>query len=171
MGQVVYPSGIRRFSRVTYHRPAVLDLKSARAECEVLDVSLKGALVEVGPGVRIKVGDGCSLLIHLDAGESLIRMDGEVAHVNGHKVGVKADEMELESVEHLRRLVEVNLGGDLKADMQIELAGKIGLALVTSLLEVVLILGIGVAAYGGRAGLMALANQRDGLPALAGTKG
>ncbi len=39
-------------------------------------------------------------------------MDGEVAHVNGRHVGVKADEMELESVEHLRRLVEVNLGDE-----------------------------------------------------------
>lgn len=102
----------RRFTRIAFHRPAVLDLRVVRAECEVQDVSLKGALVEVGPGVRVKVGDTCSLVIRLDAGEALIRMDGEVAHVNGHKVGVKADEMELESVEHLRRLVEVNLGDE-----------------------------------------------------------
>ena len=102
----------RRFTRIAFHRPAVLDLRVVRAECEVQDVSLKGALVEVGPAVRVKVEDTCSLVIRLDAGDALIRMDGEVAHVNGHKVGVKADEMELESVEHLRRLVEVNLGDE-----------------------------------------------------------
>jgi len=102
----------RRFTRITFHRPAVLDLRVTRAECEVLDVSLKGALVEVGPGARLKVGDTCSLVIRLDAGDAMIRMDGEVAHVNGQRVGVKADEMELESVEHLRRLVEVNLGDE-----------------------------------------------------------
>ena len=113
----------RRFTRISFHRPAVLDLRVVRAECEVQDVSLKGALVEVGPGVRVKVGDTCSLVIRLDAGEALIRMDGEVAHVNGHKVGVKADEMELESVEHLRRLVEVNLGDE--ALLQRELAALV----------------------------------------------
>ena len=102
----------RRFSRIAFHRPAVLDLKVVRAECEVLDVSLKGALVEVGPGLKAKAGDVCSLVIRLDAGDAFIRMDGEVAHVNGQRVGVKADEMELESVEHLRRLVEVNLGDE-----------------------------------------------------------
>lgn len=105
-------SPTRRFKRITFHRPAVLDLHTLRAECEVLDVSLKGALVEVGPTVRPKVGDTCSLVIRLDGGDSVVRMDGEVAHVHGSHVGVKADEMELESVEHLRRLVEVNLGDE-----------------------------------------------------------
>jgi hypothetical protein len=102
----------RRFTRISFHRPAVLDLRVVRAECEVLDVSLKGALVEVGPGVRLQAGDACSLVIRLDAGDAVIRMDGELAHVNGQRVGVKVDEMELESVEHLRRLVEVNLGDE-----------------------------------------------------------
>lgn len=102
----------RRFSRIAFHRPAVLDLRVVRAECEVQDISLKGALVEVGAGVPLRVGEACSLVVRLDAGEAVIRMDGEIAHVNGHRVGVKADEMELESAEHLRRIVEVNLGDE-----------------------------------------------------------
>jgi len=112
MAEATKPTKSRRFTRITFHRPAVLDLRVLRAECELLDVSLKGALVEVGPGLQLKVGDTCSLVIRLDAGDAAIRMDGEVAHVNGQRVGVKADEMELESVEHLRRLVEVNLGDE-----------------------------------------------------------
>ena len=106
------PAGVRRFSRITYHRPAVLDLKSARAECEVLDVSLKGALVEVGATVQPRVGDTCALLIRLDSGGAQIRMDGEVVHVHGQRVGVKCDELDLESIAHLRRLVELNVADD-----------------------------------------------------------
>jgi len=102
----------RRFSRIAFHRPAVLDLRVLRAECEVLDVSLKGALVQVGPTVRPKAGDTCTLSIQLDGGEALIRMDGEVAHVHDHLVGVKCDELDLESIEHLRRIVELNLGDE-----------------------------------------------------------
>jgi hypothetical protein len=113
----------RRFTRIAFHRPAVLDLKVARAECEVLDVSLKGALVEVGPGLALRAGDTCSLVIRLDGGDAFIRMDGELAHVNGARIGVKADEMELESVEHLRRLVELNLGDE--AVLQRELAALV----------------------------------------------
>jgi hypothetical protein len=102
----------RRFSRITFHRPAVLDLKVARAECEVLDVSLKGALVQVGPQLRLKAGDACVLIIQLDVGDAQIRMDGEVAHVHAGRAGIKVDEMDLDSMSHLRRLVEVNLGDE-----------------------------------------------------------
>jgi hypothetical protein len=83
----------------------------ARAECEVRDVSLKGALVEV-VGLDVAAGQTCTLAIRLGDGDTVIRMDGEVAHVNGRRVGIKADEMDLESIEHLRRLVEVNLGNE-----------------------------------------------------------
>jgi hypothetical protein len=123
MADAAPKSTTRRFSRITFHRPAVLDLKVARADCEVIDVSLKGALVEVGPTLRPKAGETCSLVIRLDAADAFIRMDGEVAHVNGQRVGVKADEMELESVEHLRRLVEINL--DDEALLHRELAALV----------------------------------------------
>ena len=104
-------SPTRRFSRIVFSCPALLDLKVARAECQVRDVSLKGALVEV-EGLRVKAGDTCALAIRLDDGDAVIRMDGEVVHVNGTRVGIKSDEMDLESIEHLRRLVEVNLGDE-----------------------------------------------------------
>jgi PilZ domain len=102
----------RRFTRIAFHRPAVLEARAVRAECELLDVSLKGALVEVGPGLALQAGDACSLVIRLDAGDALIRMDGTLARVDGQRVGVRVQELELESAEHLRRLVEVNLGDE-----------------------------------------------------------
>lgn len=102
----------RRFSRIAFHRPAVLDLRVARSECEVLDVCLKGALVEVGPTLRPRPGDACSLTIRLDGGDAQIRMEGEVAHVNGNRVGVKCDELDLESIQHLRQIVELNMGDE-----------------------------------------------------------
>ena len=107
-----HSTGVRRFSLITFHRPAVLDLKTARAECEVLDVSLKGALVEIGPTVHPKRGDPCALVIRLDPGGEQVRMDGEVAHVNGNRVGVKCDELDLDSIAHLRRLVELNVADE-----------------------------------------------------------
>jgi hypothetical protein len=105
-------SPTRRFSRISFHRPATLDLRVVKAECELLDVSLKGALVQVGPTVQPKVGEPCTLVIQLDGSDAFIRMDGEVAHVVGHRVGVKCDELDLESIEHLRRIVELHLGDE-----------------------------------------------------------
>lgn len=102
----------RRFSRITFHRPAELDVRIAKASCELLDVSLKGALVEVPVGFPANLGGRCTLVIRLDAGEAVIQMEGEIVHREGTTAGVRCSEIDLDSISHLRRLVELNLGDD-----------------------------------------------------------
>ena len=80
--------------------------------CEVLDVSLKGALVEVPISFGARGGERCTLVIRLDAGDAVIRMDGEIAHREGTLAGVRCTAIDLESISHLRRLVELNLGDE-----------------------------------------------------------
>ena len=114
----------RRFSRITFHRPAELEAGAERATCDLLDVSLKGALVETPGPFRGEVGQRCSLTIRLDAAEAVIRMDGEIVHREGRQVGVRCTEIDLDSIAHLRRLVELNLGDE--ALLQRELSALIG---------------------------------------------
>ncbi len=102
----------RRFSRITFHRPAELEAGAARASCELLDVSLKGALVEAPVGFDAAVGTRCTLTVRLDAGDAVIRMEGEVVHRAGAQVGVRCTGVDLDSIAHLRRLVELNLGDE-----------------------------------------------------------
>jgi hypothetical protein len=102
----------RRFSRITFHRPAELDVRAGRASCELLDVSLKGALVETPLGFDAAVGQRCTLTIRLDAGDATIRMEGEIVHRAGTQVGLRCEEIDLDSIAHLRRLVELNVGDD-----------------------------------------------------------
>jgi hypothetical protein len=102
----------RRFSRIPFHRPAELDLRRDRVRGEVLDVSLKGARVQVPHASDAAVGQPCALVIRLDAGEAAIRMDGVVAHRCGTDLGFRCDAIDLESIVHLRRLVELNLGDE-----------------------------------------------------------
>jgi hypothetical protein len=114
----------RRFSRITFHRPGELALRGATVVCEVLDVSLKGALVEVPVGTGAEPGQPCALTVRLDAGDARVCMQGEVAHRRGTQVGVRCLEIDLESIAHLRRLVELNLGDD--ALLHRELSALVG---------------------------------------------
>ncbi|HET8538701.1 MAG TPA: PilZ domain-containing protein [Anaeromyxobacter sp.] len=102
----------RRFSRIAFHRPADLDVRIAQGTCEVLDVSLKGALVEVPYGFPAHVGQRCTLVIRLDAGDVAIRMEGEIVHREGTQAGIRCVEIDLESISHLRRIVELNVGDE-----------------------------------------------------------
>lgn len=102
----------RRFSRIAFHRPAELDVRIAQGTCEVLDVSMRGALVEVPHRFPATVGQPCTLAIRLDAGEAVISMQGVVVHREGAQVGIRCVEIDLDSISHLRRLVELNVGDE-----------------------------------------------------------
>ncbi len=102
----------RDFSRIALHRPATLDVQGTKTACELLDVSLRGVLLRVPPAFGAAVGQGCSVTVRLDRGFSLIRMTGTIAHRGDETVGLRCREIDLDSVAHLRRLVEVNLGDD-----------------------------------------------------------
>jgi hypothetical protein len=101
----------RRFSRITFVSPASLEGPAGRVSCALQDISLKGALVEAD-GPAPAPGQPCTLSVKLDDGKGEILMKGRVVHAHGRRVGLQADELDLESIEHLRRLVEVNLGDE-----------------------------------------------------------
>jgi hypothetical protein len=102
----------RRFSRIAFHRPAEIDTLGERATCELLDISLKGALVEVPPSYGGKRGQACALTIRLDAADAVVRMEGEIIHREGSALGLRCTGIDLESIAHLRRIVELNLGDE-----------------------------------------------------------
>lgn len=102
----------RRFSRIAFHRPALFTVGGSGSLVGVLDVSLQGALLEVPPAFAAETGAHCALVIRLDGAETVIQLDGEVAHRAGNRLGMRCTSIDLESVGHLRRVVELNLGDE-----------------------------------------------------------
>lgn len=100
----------RRFSRIRFECGATLVCAGRRTDCEVRDLSLKGALVSLPGGPLPGLGEPCVLELLLDEETSRIRMEGAIAHVADRGVGVAWREIDLESLTHLRRLLELNLG-------------------------------------------------------------
>jgi hypothetical protein len=100
----------RQFSRVAFNAPALLISGDQRHEVKVLDLSLKGALVEVPAGWTAALKAPCVLNIRLTDIEGGISMAAEVAHVENAHVGLQCRSIDLDSVTHLRQLIEINLG-------------------------------------------------------------
>ena len=113
----------RRFSRIAFASPATLEGPAGRVACALQDISLKGALVEAD-GPAPAAGQPCTLILDLDGGRGQIRMKGRVVHASGRRIGLQSEELDLESIEHLRRLVEVNLGDEVL--LHRELAALVG---------------------------------------------
>lgn len=101
----------RKFWRATFNAPVKLVSDVASVDAMLDDISLKGALLEVPPEWSGTVGEHCHLKLRLGGDRDMaIAMWGRITHIDGRKVGLLCESIDLDSITHLRRLVELNAG-------------------------------------------------------------
>lgn len=100
----------RQYSRIAFHTPARLILDDGDIDVVVLDISLKGALIDLPAGKSVAPGASGTLHVILTEMEDRISMSVRVAHHIDSRAGLLCLALDLDSVTHLRRLVELNLG-------------------------------------------------------------
>lgn len=113
----------RQFWRAVFRSPVFLVDQRGSFAAELMDVSLKGALVKVPPEWQGRTGDNCQIKIKLAEGAAIV-MQGYVAHAAGRRVGIYCERIDIDSMTHLRRLVELNAGDPALLDR--ELAALVG---------------------------------------------
>lgn len=110
----------RTFARVLFHTLARFSTARGQFDVQILDLSLKGALLRPLKPWESTQGERASLAIRLDEMGTLITMHGQVAHHEGKYMGFACNEIDLDSITHLRRLMELNLGDE--SELQRELS-------------------------------------------------
>lgn len=100
----------RHFGRIPFGIEAVLKTTEETCLGYLLDISLKGALLECpAPATNFKQGTLGWLKIRLENG-IILEFTVEGAHLDGEQIGVKFTEFSLDTLSHLRRLLELNSG-------------------------------------------------------------
>lgn len=102
----------RQFARVPFRASVELETAPGPRTCELVDLSLKGALLMGERPWEAAPGDPCSLMIELAQASEPIFMQAEVAHVEGLRLGIRCTAIDLDSVTRLRRVIELNLGDE-----------------------------------------------------------
>lgn len=100
----------RHFSRIHFESTATLTGDGRTVPCSLLDLSLRGALVSCDDA-GVSVHDQVMLDLELDD-ERRIRIEGEVTHRAKDRIGIACRRIDLDSITHLRRIVELNVGDD-----------------------------------------------------------
>jgi len=108
----------RQFWRSGFDAPALVTVFGRNHAARLIDVSLKGALLEPDDSWLAQAGQPCHLRLELAPG-TVILMDATVAHVKGRQIGLHCDRIDLDSITHLRQLVEFNAAdhGMLERDL------------------------------------------------------
>lgn len=102
----------RRFTRIIFSTPASLKVGGKVYETSLLDLSLKGALVESDADLSAYNDKDCSLSFTLPDSDITIEIFGFIAHIEQQSIGIACTKIDLESVSHLKRLITLNLGDE-----------------------------------------------------------
>lgn len=99
----------RKFRRIPFDGEVRVYTGSAMAGTRLIDISLKGALVDRPPGWEAKAGQIQRLELRVGSGV-IISVGTTVAHVDEGEIGYRFERMDLDSFARLKRLIELNLG-------------------------------------------------------------
>ncbi|CRM01074.1 PilZ domain-containing protein [Pseudomonas poae] len=106
-----HASDRRRFRRIAFDARTELQQNGQEWPVQLVDLSLKGLLIQrptpwIGNGA-----DPFDVDIHLDA-ETDVRMQVRLTHDDHGQLGFVCEHIDLDSISHLRRLIELNLGDE-----------------------------------------------------------
>ncbi len=100
----------RYFSRINFKAQSQIEFNDKVYEGELLDISLRGALLCFKDQIPLKKCDHCTLLIHLHSSDIKLIFDAELAHIHQNNLGFKFISEDMGTMTHLRSLLSLNIG-------------------------------------------------------------
>ena len=100
----------RRFSRIEFHRRAVLLHDNRHWHVEIIDISLNGVLIKKPPQWDGDPRLPFAISIGLDNETVRISMSLALVHQESGRLGFQCQQMDLDSATHLKSLLMNNIG-------------------------------------------------------------
>lgn len=100
----------RQFRRIPFEAEATLKVDQDILSCELLDIAMKGAMVGTETPLPFAIGTKCSLCISLPGTVISLKFLAEMTHSEQNRYGFKFISEDLETLTHLRKLIELNTG-------------------------------------------------------------
>ncbi|WP_426415955.1 PilZ domain-containing protein [Aestuariirhabdus sp. LZHN29] len=103
------PTDRRHFTRFAFDADSVISQGGKRWPVTLIDVSLKGVLVQLGDDCDLVLDTPTTINITLD-NDHHIEMQLEFAHERDGHTGFSCQQIDIDSITLLKRLAELNLG-------------------------------------------------------------
>jgi hypothetical protein len=100
----------RNFQRIAFSGPCELLVGADTYQCDVVDLSLKGAMITRPESWHSPKNELCTLRITLGDNAAVISMSADVTYEAPNRLGLHCHHIDLDSIAHLKRLMELNLG-------------------------------------------------------------
>lgn len=100
----------RYFSRINFTAQSQIEIDEKVYSGDLLDLSLRGALLKYKEQIPIKMNDICTLTIHLHSSDIKLIFDAELVHIYQNNLGFKFMSEDVGTMTHLRNLLSLNVG-------------------------------------------------------------
>ncbi|QFU23934.1 PilZ domain-containing protein [Shewanella eurypsychrophilus] len=110
----------RKFSRISFATGAQLTQADKVWTTNILDLSLNGALVEEPANFSAEKSP-IVLSFSLQGSDIQVQMETSLIHQKSGHLGLRCQHIDVESISHLRRMIELNVGDSLLLNRELEL--------------------------------------------------
>ncbi len=100
----------RHYKRVHFDTTATLSKDEQSFACQVIDLSIHGVLLRPHGVIRSKVDSIYQLDIPLSDQQNHVKMSLKLMHQHPDSLGFICENIDLDSITHLRKIVELNSG-------------------------------------------------------------
>lgn len=106
----------RRYSRINFCGDCSIshEVQQHRVSVDatLIDISLTGALLDVPAGWQHDTDKELNLNLTLPGSDITLEINSQVCHQASQQLGIKFLSISLESITHLKRLIQLNLGDE-----------------------------------------------------------
>ncbi|MGG2395784.1 PilZ domain-containing protein [Pseudomonas sp. SH1-B] len=113
----------RRFQRIAFDAPTVIAQGERQWKAALHDISLKGLLIRTPHDWSGDPDQPFEALVEL-GGEARVKMEVVLTRTQPQYLGFVCRHIDLESISHLRRLVELNLGDEQLLERELAALGE-----------------------------------------------
>lgn len=110
----------RRFTRISFDAETELNHEGHEWKVSLIDISFNGILVKAEQPLELNIGDEVDATIHLLGNDVAIRTPATLAHKRETEYGFLIENLDLDALTLLRRLVELNLGDEGLLERELE---------------------------------------------------
>lgn len=110
----------RHFTRISFDANTELVQGDKHWPVELVDISLHGLLLKEPGDLQADMGQDFMVIVHLAGHEIELHLPVRLVRIHPPFLGLECKAMELESISHLRRLIELNLGDPQLLERELE---------------------------------------------------
>ena len=116
----------RRFSRIIYQVPALIEQENLAMQATIQDLSLHGLLLKVEDAKPLDSLLPVEVGFSFIQSEQMMQLSAGIVSIAGNEIRLKISNIDIDSISQLKRFIELNVGNNELLSRELEHLSDLG---------------------------------------------